>query len=309
MRLADAAFAASGAYHIELGAGQGQGTMLSHEYYPMNAKVMDSALQGAMERHYDFITAYENLLYAPEIAYADTGTQYLTIANEAVSGAGEAGKIWYIARQSEDYSILHLINLTGEDDTQWRNATAAPTTKENLAVRYYLGENAAVSGVYLASPDRDGCQSTSLSYTTGVDEKGSYVAFTVPSLEYWDMIYIRRSNGSDTVFEAENALKTRRGRGYGPCRLYRHRLCGPVCRAGGQRGLHRVRSGEWGLYPAPALCQRLRIRGGPIRDRGRDLRKQSLFRGPKRLGHLVDGRGGHRSPGGGPYRGPILWGL
>lgn len=208
VRLADAAFAASGAYHIELGAGQGQGTMLSHEYYPMNAKVMDSALQGAMERHYDFITAYENLLYAPEIAYADTGTQYLTIANEAVSGSGEAGKIWYIARQREDYSILHLINLTGEDDTQWRNATAAPATKENLAVRYYLGENAAVSGVYLASPDRDGCQSTSLSYTTGADEKGSYVAFTVPSLEYWDMIYIRRSNGSDTVFEAENALKT-----------------------------------------------------------------------------------------------------
>ena len=209
VRLANAAFAASGAFHIELGAGEGQATMLSHEYYPMNAKSMRSSLQNAMEKHYDFITAYENLLYDPGLSYTDTGTQYISIAGESISGCGEAGKIWYIARQSDDYNILHLINLTGEDDTQWRNATGTPTAKQNLQVKYYLGKDAGVSGVYLASPDFGDCESQALQYSEGVDGNGSYITFCVPSLQYWDMIYIRRSVSSGlTTHEAEDALKT-----------------------------------------------------------------------------------------------------
>ncbi len=209
VRLANATFAASGAFHIELGAAQGQAAMLSHEYYPMNAKAMRQDLQDAMEKHYDFITAYENLLYDPDIAYADTGTQYVSIAGEEVSGAGEAGKIWYIARQTDAYNILHLLNLTGEDDTQWRNVTGDPVLKENLEVKYYIGENTTVSGVYLASPDFGDCQTQQLAYTTGTDSNGDYIAFTIPSLEYWDMVYIRRAADSDTSrHEAEDALKT-----------------------------------------------------------------------------------------------------
>lgn len=209
IRLANAMFAASGAFHIELGAGEGQATMLSHEYYPMNAKSMRSDLQVAMEKHYDFITAYENLLYDSNISYADTGTQYISITGENVSGSGESGKIWYIARQTNEYNILHLINLTGENDTEWRNATGTPVVKEDLDITYYIGENSTVSGVYLASPDFGNCESLELEYTVGTDSNGMYVSFTVPSLEYWDMVYIRRTmDSSVTTHEAENALKT-----------------------------------------------------------------------------------------------------
>lgn len=209
VRLANAAFAASGAYHIELGAGQGQATMLSHEYYPMNAKAMRSGLQTAMEHHYDFITAYENLLYDSSITYADTGTQYISIDGETVSGSGDAGSIWYLARQTDDYNILHLINLSGEDDAEWRNETNAPQTKQNLPVKYYIGENSTATGVFLASPDVNGGETLELSYSTGVDSNGKYISFTVPSLEYWDMVYIRRTARSDvTIYEAEDALKT-----------------------------------------------------------------------------------------------------
>ena len=209
IRLANAAFAASGAFHIELGAGEGQPTMLSNEYYPMNAKAMRSSLQDAMEDHYNFITAYENLLFDADISYGDTGTQYVSISGESVSGSGEQGKIWYVTRQNESYQILHLINLTGENDTDWRNATSTPTTKNNLSVKYYISPNASVSGVYFASPDVNGGITSSLQYSLGNDSNGSYVTFTVPSLEYWDMIYIRREeNSSVTTYEAEDALKT-----------------------------------------------------------------------------------------------------
>lgn len=209
VRLTDAMLAACGAFHIELGAGDGQATMLSHEYYPMNAKAMRSSLQEAMKQHYDFITAYENLLFDPDLSYADTGTQYLNITGENVSGSGEAGKIWFIARQSDDYNILHLINLTGETNTEWRDATNAPVRKENLAVKYYIGENVSVNGVYLASPDTNNCETQVLPYITGTDSNGAYISFTIPSLEYWDMIYIRRTASSAVEkYEAENALKT-----------------------------------------------------------------------------------------------------
>lgn len=208
IRLANATFAASGAFHIELGAGKGQATMLSHEYYPMNAKVMRSNLQSAMKNHYDFITAYENLLFDADISYADTGTQFVSIAGEKTSGSGEHGKIWHITRQTGDYNILHLINLTGENDNEWRNATDTPVKKENLKVKYYIGEGTNVSGVYLASPDFLSCESQELQYSTGTDDNGNYISFTVPSLEYWDMIYIRRAVNSDVAtYEAESALK------------------------------------------------------------------------------------------------------
>lgn len=208
IRLANAAFAASGASHIEIGAGQGAITMLSHEYYPKNAKAVRNSLREAMKHHYDFITAYENLLYDSDITYSDTGVQYLNLGDEPVSGAGEVGKIWYIARQTTDYQIVHLINLTGENDTYWRNATSSPIFKTNIPAKYYVGPGASVTGVYLASPDFNGCRSQSLDFAVGTDENGTYVSFTIPQLKYWDMVYIRRTEQPNSgIYEAEDALK------------------------------------------------------------------------------------------------------
>ena len=63
--------------------------------------------------------------------------------------------------------------------------------------------------MYLASPDFGDCESQALQYSEGVDGNGSYITFCVPSLQYWDMIYIRRSVSSGlTTHEAEDALKT-----------------------------------------------------------------------------------------------------
>jgi len=209
VRLADAAFAASGAFHIEMGEGD---QMLGHPYFPNNSKQMRNALKAAMKDYYDFITAYENLLFDPDLVPGDTGLQWITITGESVSGDGSGNTLWALTRRNANYDVLHLINLLGNDD-QWRNEANTPPTKTNLVVKYRMGPNVSISGVYLASPDINHGKTTSLSYTTGSDSAGHYVSFTVPSLKYWDMIYIKRTftPPSGDRYEAESAVKTNVG--------------------------------------------------------------------------------------------------
>lgn len=210
IRLADAAFAASGATHLELGAGLDDVTMLPHEYYPNMSKVMSGSTKTAMKSYYKFMTAYENLLFDSNLNYCDQGNQYISISDQSISGSGNSGAIWHISRMSTDYDILHLINLKNENDSQWRNSTNTPAALSNLTVKYYMASNASISGVYIASPDFNNGTSQSLSYSTGTDSVGFYVSFTVPGLQYWDMVYVKRTIPAPAYnrYEAETAIKT-----------------------------------------------------------------------------------------------------
>jgi GH15 family glucan-1,4-alpha-glucosidase len=219
VRLTDAVISASGAGHIEMGTGLSEAngpnsfssaTMLAHPYYPKAFKSMRDGLRTAMKAQYNFTTAYENLLYDTDLTTGDGGAQNLSITGQSVSGSAEAGKIFFVSKNKSDkYGILHLINLTAETDTDWRNVTTEPTQQNNLAVKYYIPANKSVSNVYLASPDTNNCKSNSLSFTTGTDSNGKYLSFTVPSLKYWDMIYYTfGSENEPALYEAESALKS-----------------------------------------------------------------------------------------------------
>lgn len=219
VRLTNAAIAASGAMHIEMGSGMsttansGENfndvSLLGNPYYPKAAKSMTSGLEQAMYNQYQFITAYENLLYDANVLPSDTGFQNISISNETISGDAKPGTIWYVIKnKGNDYGLIHLINLTGENDEDWRNVTGTPNAKQNLTVKYYIPQYKDISGVYCASPDT-GCISNALAYNVQTDDVGKYVEIQVPSLEYWDMIYIRYNDNTltDTV-EAENSILT-----------------------------------------------------------------------------------------------------
>lgn len=207
VRLTGAAIAAAGASRIEMGEGD---QMLGHPYFPNRAKQMRSSLKEATQNQYNFITAYENLLFDKDVFNVDSGSQFLEIAGQPIAGNGTPGSIWHFMKQSDDYNIIHLINLKNSTDTDWRNSDQAPSTLANLAAKVYIGHQESVSGVYLASPDILLGATQPLAYTTGTDSKGKYVSFTIPSLEYWDMIYMKRSfdTPADDIYEAENAVKT-----------------------------------------------------------------------------------------------------
>ena len=72
--LADAAFFASGAFHIELGEGE---YMLAQEFFPARDKLIGGDLRSRLEDYYNFITAYESLLFAPNLRFGDGGLQWI----------------------------------------------------------------------------------------------------------------------------------------------------------------------------------------------------------------------------------------
>lgn len=206
VRLADAMMAASGATHIELGD---DNQMLAHEYYPNQSKSMRNSLKSAMKDHYNFITAYENLLFDEDVVLNDGGSQFVEITGVDISGDALTDTVWHTTKRTPDYNILHLINLL-DNDNQWRNSATQPAFQTSLATKVYIGNDETITDIYVASPDLDGGLTEELSFTSGTDSKGKYVSFTVPELRYWDMIYMARtfSDPSNMIYEAESAIKT-----------------------------------------------------------------------------------------------------
>jgi dextranase len=185
VRLLDCVLFASGGAHIELGNGDG---MLSNEYFPDDRhKRMDEPLRLAVIRLYDFAVAYQNLLRdgpAPVERRAE-------IEGVPVSRDGRADAVWCFAAADERYETHHFINLTGTDG-DWRDTEqtkAAPTPLSGLRTKLYPG--GPVEAVCLASPDENDLSARNLPFAAGRDGGGGYVTFTMPTLFYWNMIFLR----------------------------------------------------------------------------------------------------------------------
>ncbi len=219
--LADACIFASGAFHIELGDGTIDygSRMLGNEFFPNRDLRMYHTLKAAMKEYYNFITAYEELLFDPGLGYGDGGGQWIEIVSPpavGVSGYGEGGKVWFLSRRNAKYEVLHLINLQDNDD-DWRDFANAPTPLVAHTVKLRWGPQATAKQIHLASPDKNHGKTESLTPTMspGVDltgdNRGTYVSFTVPGLKYWNMIFIERdvTTPPGGVYEAEEAVRTK----------------------------------------------------------------------------------------------------
>lgn len=70
-----------------------------------------------------------------------------------------------------------------------RGKKEAPAYTEELKVKYYTDKE--ITQVNMASFSFEDGMSIELSFEEGIDSNGSYIAFTVPELAYWDMVYMR----------------------------------------------------------------------------------------------------------------------
>lgn len=182
--LCDAAVYAAGGSRLELGNGS---NMLHVEYYPDDDIPMGDELQEAMVRMADFTVAYENLLRDGQF----TTENRVEIADHQVSRDGQSDTIWAYTRADGEHEILHLINLLGTEN-EWRDERGkkeAPTYAEGFNVKYYTEKE--ISQVYMASFSFEDGMSKELSFEKGEDANGKYIEYTIPSLEYWDMIYMK----------------------------------------------------------------------------------------------------------------------
>jgi dextranase len=184
--MADAVIFASGGAHNELGD---VGHMLSSPYYPHFNLSMTGELRRALGDYYSFLVAYQNLLRDRDVepAAADVVMPGVETSND-----GTGGTVWTFARQKGDTEILHFINLLGTTDTSWVDTDGRrppPPVQTGRTVRHYFHGDPPRT-VSLASPDLGGGQARQLEFTRGSDERGAYIEFTLPSLAYWDMVWI-----------------------------------------------------------------------------------------------------------------------
>ena len=192
VKLADAAFAANGAHHLELGD---YGRMLDNEFFVNSGRSMSPDLQAWMKNYYNISAAYENLLYGDHLTRQERQVEVSTAGvSLPTSTDGSANTIWANTMTSDAGTALHLINLRTNDqdgnDKYWRNAAKQTLPFGDTSVTYHLaaGEPAPAS-VFVVSPDNDGGRPTQLDVTLGTDEQGNAtVTFNVGWLSTWDMV-------------------------------------------------------------------------------------------------------------------------
>ncbi|NLC95030.1 MAG: dextranase, partial [Bacilli bacterium] len=178
--LTNATIFASGGAHLELG----DTGMLSSEYFPSNNLKMSLDLKTSLRNYYDFLVAYQNFLRDN----ARPSNIRVELAGVKTSILGQKDTVWYFSKTKDNYQIVHLINILGNDD-DWRDDEAdkkAPTILENVEVKLYIDDN--VKKLYLASPDNKTITPIELKFT----QNGSFISFLLPRLEYWSMLVIEK---------------------------------------------------------------------------------------------------------------------
>jgi dextranase len=185
VRLLDATIFANGGFHLELGEGA---EMLVHEYFPIRQPKMRPSLQRAVRDLYDFHVRYQNLLaFSPNGNLRD-GTPGADISSgtHTLDKNARSESIWTIVKLCDgEYDALNLINLFGVDNL-WRNRSDPPQVQTDIHLKYHFDQ--PVCQIWLATPDDGLGRPQTLSFTEGRDEAGNFVEFSVPKLEYWDLV-------------------------------------------------------------------------------------------------------------------------
>ena len=185
VRLMDSVVFASGGSRIELGNGDG---MLSNEYFPDDRhKKMDPDLSVTVQRMYDFIVAYENLLRNGQ----ESIDCRVEIADIPVSYDGQPNRIWCFGKKDHEYKIYHFINLCGTDH-EWRDTDQTknePSELKDLITSIHIPN--AVQKIWLVSPDREDISPQSIPFDLTAADDGYCLQFKMPFLSYWNMVFMR----------------------------------------------------------------------------------------------------------------------
>jgi len=179
--LTDAVIFSFGGAHLELGE-----HMLGKEYFPNKNLQMRDDLKTAMVHYYDFLTGYQNLLRdggtfnTPSVTSADQKIKF----NNWPPALGEVS---VVGKEMANKQIIHFINFANASSLLWRDADGKqplPATFSDFQVNFQATKK--IKNIWFASPDSNGSASQNISFT----QSGNSATFTLPSLQYWDMVVI-----------------------------------------------------------------------------------------------------------------------
>lgn len=181
--LATATISASGGSHLLLGERDG---ILCDPYYPKYA-TLRPAFAATMRAYCDFLVRYEELLVSPELEDVEQGeAAAISLRGGPYATTAEAGKIWMVARHKPGSHIVHLINLTGQDDVTWNALRTPPAPLENLELT--IEGLPPLSRVLLLTPDANNGRPQPLGWT----QEAGRVHVRVSRLSVWDVVVLVR---------------------------------------------------------------------------------------------------------------------
>lgn len=157
---------------------------------------------GKLRKLYDFMTAYENVLRGDSLQNNYHRIEIMDSNGKPLADRdGNPGSVYTVTKSGHDgyhdIETINMLNLTDVSNVNWQirnkadEASKVVKTKKNLKVKYYVDSYRRIDKLWMASPDREDGRSQTLDFKRSWDEHGDYIEFTVPSLEYWNLIYMK----------------------------------------------------------------------------------------------------------------------
>ena len=234
--LTDAIIAASGGYHMTTAAlntsqdAKGFGVIQAEWYLNQNLPV-NADFANAEFNYQEFIVAYQELLRGRDTLAHDTrrivdNTNVLVNGNFIGSNLDNAdgvqpGTVYTITKETKTGDrIAHLINLVGISENKWNSAVNTTEKLTNIQAFVPLGkitkDQAEHASIYWATPDAvEGKYNIKLRETSAnVYYDGGagqwMAAIDVPSLDVWDMLYVRLNEAAHVLYQDENGVELER---------------------------------------------------------------------------------------------------
>ena len=234
--LTDAIIAASGGYHMTTAAlntsqdAKGFGVIQAEWYLNQNLPV-NADFANAEFNYQEFIVAYQELLRGRDTLAHDTrrivdNTNVLVNGNFIGSNLDNAdgvqpGTVYTITKETKTGDrIAHLINLVGITENKWNSAVNSTTKLTNIQAFVPLGkiskDQAEHANIYWATPDAvDEKYNIKLRETTAnvYYDSGAgqwMAAIDVPSLDVWDMLYVKLNEVARVIYQDENGKELER---------------------------------------------------------------------------------------------------
>jgi dextranase len=191
----------SGASHLLLGE---DGNALTLPYYPTNHRLSAEAAE-VFVPWYDFQVRYGELLYDPsqvDVTESFTGgiNGDLVFTGAAVSTKALPGHLWTRVVRTQHGFVVHLVDLSAQDDTSWDAVKRDPGTLADLEVAVsFLGAEGTIWFASVAEPDLVPLRSIGVARSDQGDALTAAqagAAFAVPAFRTWAMLLIPVTEGA-----------------------------------------------------------------------------------------------------------------
>lgn len=188
-----------GATHLLLGE---SGAALTDPYYPTNHRLTAESLD-SLAPWYDFLVRWGDLLLDPEAVDVTefttggiNGDIVLSATGVTFSTKATAGTIWTRVMKGSNGSLVHLIDLREQVETEWDAGKNPPTPLSAVQIRV-----APVTGAptaWFASPSIRGSAAIALTplpagesvATDSLTAGQAYASFDLPTFSTWGFVWL-----------------------------------------------------------------------------------------------------------------------